>query len=171
MNQMRAKLLERGLVFPKGRRKFEVGIDALLEEGLETVAKRMKTLLDDMRAEWRDLDRRISAHDQEFAKYARSNQATKRLMTVPGIGPLTATALVAAVNDAATFCTARDLAAWLGLVPKQQITGGKPRLPGISRRGNAYLRELLIHGARAALAPLRQRDRHMAQRPALASTP
>ena len=118
----------------------------------------MRSLLDDMRAEWRDLDRRISALDQEFAKYARSNQATKRLMTVPGIGPLTATALVAAVNDAATFCTARDLAAWLGLVPKQQTTGGKPRLLGISRRGNAYLRQLLILGARAALAPLSKAD-------------
>jgi len=83
---------------------------------------------------------------------------TQRLTTVPGIGPLTATALVAAAGDASSFARARDLGAWLGLIPKQRPTGGKPKLLGISRRGNIYLRTLFIHGARAALPWLAKRE-------------
>lgn len=79
-------------------------------------------------------------------------------MTIPGVGTLTATALVAAIDDAAAFRRARDLPAWLGLVPRQHTTGGKPKLLGISRRGNSYLRRLFIHGARAALPTLSKTD-------------
>ncbi len=78
------------------------------------------------------------------------------MMTIPGIGPLVATALMAAVGRAETFKRGRDLAAWLGLVPKQATTGGRPKLLGISKRGNGYLRKMLIHGARAALPSLAQ---------------
>ena len=98
-----------------------------------------------------ELDRRIAKLDREFAERAKSDEATRRLLTIPGIGNLTATALVAAIDDAAAFSIARDLPAWLGLVPRQHTTGGKPRLLGINRRGNTYLRQLFIHGARAAL--------------------
>ena len=101
-----------------------------------------------------ELDRRIAAFDEEFAASARQDEAARRLATVPGIGPINATALVAAVGDASTFGRARDLAAWLGLVPKQATTGGRPRLLGITKRGNRYLRKNLIHGARAVLPPL-----------------
>ena len=79
-------------------------------------------------------------------------------MEVPGIGPLTATALIAAVDNAQAFKRGRDLAAWLGLVPRQATTGGKPRLLGISKRGNVYLRRLLVHGARSVLHPLAKSD-------------
>ena len=78
----------------------------------------------------------------------------RRLATIPGIGVLNATALVAAIGNGQTFARGRDLAAWLGLVPRQVTTGGKPRLVGITKRGNKYLRKLLIHGARAALPGL-----------------
>lgn len=107
-----------------------------------------------MRAEWRELDRRIEQFDDEFAAQARTDETARRLATIPGIGVLNATALVAAIGNAVTFARGRDLAAWLGLVPRQMTTGGRPRLAGISKRGNKYLRKLLVHGARAALPSL-----------------
>ena len=97
---------------------------------------------------------RIEAFDDEFAEMARNDEAARRLTTIPGIGVLNATALVAAIGDGRTFGRGRDLAAWLGLVPQQATTGGKPKLLGISKRGNRYLRKLLIQGARAALPTL-----------------
>lgn len=158
INQMRAILLERGLTFAKGRRKFEIGLDTLLDDAGADVSQRIRDLLIDMRQEWVELDRRIAALDREFADRAKSDEATRRLLTIPGIGNLTATALVAAIDDAAAFSIARDLPAWLGLVPRQNTTGGKPRLLGINRRGNTYLRQLFIHGARAALPTLSKVD-------------
>jgi transposase len=80
------------------------------------------------------------------------------LITIPGVGVITATALIAAIGKAETFERGRDLAVWLGLVPRQSTTGGKPRLMGISKRGNTYLRKLLIHGARAAMPYVAERD-------------
>lgn len=111
-------------------------------------------VIEDMRLEWSELDRRITALTAEFVARARDDQAARRLITIPGFGALNATALVAAIGLGETFRSARDLAAWLGLVPRQATTGGKPRLLGITKRGNAYLRTLLIHGARAALPSL-----------------
>lgn len=109
-------------------------------------------MVDDMRLEWRELDRRISALDDEFAERARTDEIACLLSTIPGTGVLNATALAAAIGNAQTFKRGRDLApAWLGLVPKQMATGGKPKLLGITKRGNVYLRKLIIHGARAAL--------------------
>ena len=151
INQLRAILLERGLSFALGRRKFEQAVDALLSAPKHGLSDRIYLLTDDMRHEWRELDRRINIMDREFLEYARADPAAKCLTSVPGIGPLTATALIAAVGNAASFQRARDLGAWLGLVPKQRTTGGKPKLLGISRRGNVYLRTLFIHCARAAL--------------------
>ena len=115
---------------------------------------RIRLLIEDMRAQWSELDRRIASFDAEFVAATRSDEAARRLSTIPGIGALNATALVAAVGDARSFARARDLAAWLGLVPRQATTGGRPRLLGITKRGNKYLRTLLIHGARAALPSL-----------------
>jgi transposase len=157
-NQLRAVLLERGLVFPKGRRKLELAIDALLLEVKPALAVRIQKLVADLREEWADIDKRITALDAEFLTRARADSATQRLMTIPGVGTLTATALVAAIDDAAAFRRARDLPAWLGLVPRQHTTGGKPKLLEISRRGNSYLRRLFIHGARAALPTLSKAD-------------
>jgi transposase len=104
-----------------------------------------------MQAEWQALDRRIAVLNREFLERARADAAVHRLVTIPGIGVLNATALVAAVGDALAFRKGRDLAAWLGLVPRQHTTGGTPKLLGITKRGNTYLRMLFIHGARAAM--------------------
>lgn len=154
INQLRAFLLERGVIVPQGRRKLELHLDALLARKEASLSPRTRLLIEDQRAEWRELDRRIEAFDTEFAQEARTNEAARLLLTIPGIGPLNATALVAAIGKAETFGRGRDLAAWLGLVPRQMTTGGKPKLLGISKRGNGYLRKMLIHGARAALPTL-----------------
>src|SRR5215204_6052008 len=149
INQIRAVLLERGLVIPQGRRKLEQHLAAMLDEGEGLpLSPRVRALVADMRAEWRELDRRIGAFDDEFAARARSDAAARRLATIPGIGVLNATALVTAIGTGEAFRRGRDLAAWLGLVPRQVTTGGKPRLVGITKRGSKYLRKMLIQGAR-----------------------
>lgn len=159
INQARAILLERGVIFPAGRRNFEVGLDALLEDGADAcVSARMLQLISELRAEWQVLDSRIEALNGEFVETARHDETMRRLMSIPGIGVLNATALSAAVGNGSGFDKARDLGAWLGLVPRQHSTGGKARLFGITKRGNKYLRTLLIHGARAALPSLSQSD-------------
>jgi transposase len=154
INQLRGVLAERGIIVPQGRRKLEVYLQALMAEVEIPLSPRTQALVEDMRAEWRELDRRISAFDDELATRARTDETARRLATIPGIGVLNATALTAAIGNAQTFRRGRDLAAWLGLVPKQMTTGGRPRLLGISKRGNVYLRKLIIHGARAALPTL-----------------
>jgi transposase len=119
-------------------------------------------LIADVRAQWLDLDRRIAGFDAEFVAFAKLDEDARRLATIPGIGVLNAKALTAAIGKAIgkgqAFAHGRDLSAWLGLVPRQATTGGEPMLLGISKRGNKYLRKLLIHGARAALPHIAERD-------------
>lgn len=153
-NQIRSVLLERGYIVAQGHARLRLLLRELLDTGVNTLSPRMVFLLGDMRARWDDLDHRIAAFDAEFATMARSDDRARRLTSIPGIGALNATALVAAVGDAATFTKGRDLAAWLGLVPRQATTGGKPRLLGITKRGSRYLRKMLIQGARAAMPTL-----------------
>ena len=105
-----------------------------------------------------ELDRRIAAFDAEFVRYAKDDEDARRLTTIPGFGAILSCALVASVGRAESFERGRDLSAWLGIVPRQFTTGGKPRLLGISKRGNSYLRRQLIHGARAALPYVAERD-------------
>jgi transposase len=155
INQLRAVLLERGITVAQGRRKLEQYLALSGEDAPPLpLSPRMRLLIDDMRAQWRELDRRIAASDAEFVAAARIDPTARRLVTIPGIGAINAMALVAAVGDARSFARARDLAAWPGLVPRQATTGGRPRLLGITKRGNKYLRTLLIHGAWAALPSL-----------------
>ena len=155
MNQMRSILLERGIVVPQGRRSLLDALAAVSAEGdASGLGRRVRLLLDDMLDQWRTLDARIAALDDEFADMARSDPAARRLATIPGVGVMNATALVAAIGDGRTFSRGRDLAAWMGLVPRQATTGGKPKLLGITKRGSKYLRKLIIQGARAALPAL-----------------
>jgi transposase len=159
INQARAILLERGIVVPQGKRKLECYLVALMEEPEGgALTARMRMLIADMQAQWQDLDRRIAAFEAEFVAFAKGDEDARRLTTIPGVGVMIASALIAAIGKAETFEHGRDLAAWLGLVPRQWTTGGKPRLMGISKRGNKYLRKLLIHGARAALPHVAERD-------------
>ncbi len=119
----------------------------------------MRMLLLELRDEWNKLEEQIDASNQELAQFAKKEDGCRRLLTIPGIGPLTATALTAAIGNGAAFRKGRDLAAWLGLVPRQHSTGGKARLLGISKRGDPYLRRLFVHGGRAVLAQVK-RERH-----------
>jgi transposase len=158
MNQIRSLLLERGHIVAQGRARLAARLKELLDGPVPTLSVRMTMLVNDMRARWQALDERIAAFDREFAEAAAQDTHARRLLTIPGVGALNATALVAAVGDAGTFARGRDLAAWLGLVPRQASTGGKPRLLGITKRGSRYLRKLLIQGARSAMPTLRKTD-------------
>ena len=131
INQLRAILLERGMVAPQGKRKLEQFLGVLMDEqGGAGLSLRMIVLVGDARAQWAELDRRISAFDAEFVRWVKDNEEARRLTTIPGVGPIVASALVAAVGRAESFDRGRDLAAWLGLVPRQFTTGGKPSCSG-----------------------------------------
>ncbi len=151
INHLRSLLLERGIVVAQGRKKLEDELAVFADEQYPDLSPRICLLVEDLRVQWRALDRRIAAFDSEFVKMARDDAAARRLMTIPGIGAINAKAFVAAVGGAEAFARGRDLAAWLGLTPRQATTGGRRKFLGISKRGNRYLRSTLIHGARAVL--------------------
>jgi transposase len=157
INHLRAVLLERGIMVAQGRRKLEKALPDILANAAG-ISPRIRQLISDLGEEWHTLDNRITSFDAELVSLARTDEAARRLASVPGIGSINATALVAAVGDGSAFARGRDMAAWLGLVPRQATTGGKPRLLGISKRGNRYLRKNLIHGARSVLPYLVLRD-------------
>lgn len=154
-NQLRAILLERGLTFPRGRKTLMRRLNQLPAE-LNGLGARIQQLVTDIHAESAELDKRIEALNDELAEVARRDDSARRLATIPGVGVINATALVAAIGDGSAFAKGRDLSAWLGLVPRQHTTGGKTKLLGISKRGNQYLRRQLIHGARSVLLRLKE---------------
>jgi len=158
-NQIRGLLAEFGLILPKGIGQIAQRIPELLEDADNGVPGMFRQLIDRLLAHFNDLHRQVLELEAQIKAWHRDNPASQRLAEVPGIGPITATALVASVGNARDFGNGRQLAAWLGLVPRQHSTGGKSVLLGISKRGDSYLRTLLIHGARAAiLAAQRKAD-------------
>ena len=156
-NRIHGFLLEYGIEAPKGTAALLRRLAEVLEDAENELPYEARALLAELGDEVRRLNERIGLFEAQQGAVAQRLPACQRLMGVPGIGMLTATALVAAVGDAAEFSNGRQLAAWLGLVPRQHSTGGRTRLLGISKRGDRYLRFLLIHGARSAL-------RHSARR-------
>jgi transposase len=159
INQARAVLLERGIVIPQGKRRLADYLNTLMSDPeAGGLSSRMRVLIADIQLQWQELDRRIEIFDAEFVAFAKENDDARRLVTIPGVGVTIASALIAAVGKAEAFDHGRDLAAWLGLVPRQSTTGGKPTLLGISKRGNKYIRRLLIHGARSILRFIAERD-------------
>ena len=154
INHLRALLLERGIVAPQGRRKLEEQLSTFADEdGIEALSPRIRLLIEDLRAEWRALDERIAVFDKEFVQMARNEEPVRRLVTIPGIGTINATALVAAVGNARAFRRGRDMAAWLGLTPRQMTTGGKPRLLHRQARQSLSSQELDPWRARRAASP------------------
>ncbi len=131
----------------------------ILEDAENLLSPRMRLLVAELRSELDKLEEQIDGVSKELAERAKQEDSSRRLLTVPGIGPLVATALTAAIGNGSGFAKARDLAAWLGLVPRQHSTGGKTRLLGISKRGDLYLRKLFVHGARAVITRVK-RDEH-----------
>lgn len=151
VNQIRGLLGERGIAVGQRVAVLRKKLPELLEDADNTLSDRFRRLLYGLREDLVVLGHRIEELDQEMLTIAGESEAAQRLQKIPGIGPVTATALVAAVGDGSSFQRGRDLAAWLGLTPRQHSSGGKERLLGISKRGDSYLRTLLIHGARAVL--------------------
>jgi len=160
INQIRGLLHEYGVVVARGSANLRKALPGILEDADNGLSPMFRELLHGLHRELSHLDDRIAEYDVRIAGLAQRSEAYRQVMSIPGIGPLTATALVAAAGDAKAFRNGREMAAWLGLVPKQHSTGGKARLLGISKRGDAYLRKLLIHGARAVLrVASRKQDR------------
>jgi transposase len=158
INQIRGLLLEHGITVAVGPAHLKRQIPSILEDADNLLSSRMRALLVELRDEWEKLETQIEKIDREFAQAAKKEENCRRLLTIPGIGPLTATALTAAIGNGQAFHKSRDLAAWLGLVPRQHSTGGKSRLLGISKRGNPYLRRLFIHGGRAVVARVKREE-------------
>ena len=150
-NQIRGLMLEYGVVVIKSASALRKAVPEILEDADNGLTPMFRELLCGLWDELLRLDQRINAYDTQIKHLSEQSELCKRLMTIPGIGPMVSTALVAAVSDGKAFKSGREMAAWLGLVPRQHSTGGKPRLLGISKRGDVYLRKLLIHGARSAL--------------------
>ncbi|WP_313034766.1 IS110 family transposase [Massilia alkalitolerans] len=151
INELRGLLAEYGEVFGTGRKAFDTGVKAALER----LAERLPMpLIDTLRDQWNELsrlDERIAKIEASLRAWLREDRAAKAIAEIPGVGLLTATAAVATMGDAKAFRSGREFAAWIGLVPGQTGSGGKVRLLGMTKRGDTYLRTLLIHGARAVL--------------------
>jgi len=151
INQIRGLLLERGITLRKGRCYVGAALPGILEDADAKLSGALRMLLAQLKLELDHLDLRIDEADALINKTARENEACQRLVAIPGIGPVTATAVIAAIGNGGAFRKGREFAAWMGLVPREHSTGGKQKLLGISKRGNSYLRRLLVQGARAVL--------------------
>lgn len=157
INQVRAFLLEYGLAVAVGRSALLKQLPAILEDAENAVSHVMRALLSQLQLRLKRIQDEIDEITAQIERISSSDSHCRRLRTIPGVGPLVATALIAAVGNGSQFRRSRDLAAWIGLVPRQHSTGGRSRLLGISKRGNHYLRRLLIHGARSVIQNV---DRH-----------
>lgn len=150
-NEIRGLLSEFGIAIGLGITQIRKALPMLLEDKETRLSARFKLLLSELAEELRQIDTHINEHEERIKAAAKEDDRIKRLLAIEGIGPISASALVAAVGDATQFANGRDMAAWLGLVPSQHSSGGKERLGHISKRGDTYLRTLLIHGARSVI--------------------
>ena len=160
INQIRAFLLERGVAVRQGLRFLRAELPSILATRCDVLAPRMVRLVEDLAGDWRRLDDRIEVLAGEIAALARQDAGCERLMSVPGIGPIISSAMVAAVGTGEAFSKGRDFAAWLGLVPKQMSTGDRTILGKISNRGNRCLRVLVVQAAWAVLIQPRSWERY-----------
>lgn len=156
INQIRGFLLECGIPVRQGLAGLREALPILLSQRTDVLSPRMIHLIEDLAGDWHRLDERIDAITGDITALARQDVGCQRLMGIPGVGVITASAMVAAIGTGAAFAKGRDFAAWLGLVPKQISTGGRTILGGLSKRGNRYLRTLFVGGAQVLL----QRPRH-----------
>jgi transposase len=150
-NQIRGLLGEYGIVIPQGIGHIAKRVPEILEDGENGLPGTFRQLLERLGDHLKELDRQVGELEVQIQSWHRENDASKQLARIPGIGPLTASALVASIGEAKNFENGRQLAAWLGRVPRQHASGGKQVLLGISKHGDSYLRTLLIHGARSVI--------------------
>jgi len=159
-NQIRGLLAEFGIVIPQGIGHIAKRLADILEDGENDLPGAFRQLLQRLGEHLKELDRQVGELEVQIQAWHRESAASKKLEQIPGIGPITASALVASIGDAKNFEDGRQLAAWLGLVPRQNSSGGKQTLLGISKRGDIYLRTLLIHGARAVIRVAERKANH-----------
>ena len=150
-NQIRGLLGEFGLVIPQGIYNIAKRVPELLEDAGNELPLAFRQLIEHLTEHLKDLDLQTKELEKQIIAWHRSSEISRKLEKIPGIGPLAATALVASIADARSFDNGRQVSDWLGLVPRQSSSGGKSTLLGMSKRGDAYLRTLLIHGARSAI--------------------
>jgi transposase len=150
-NQIRGLLTEYGIIIPQGIVNITKKIPEILEDAKNELPSYFRQLLRRLTDHLKVLDQQVSALDLQIQTSHKANEASVKLAKIPGIGPITASAMIASIGDAKCFKNGRQLAAWLGLVPRQHSSGGKSILGGISKRGDSYLRTLLIHGARSVV--------------------
>ena len=162
-NQIRGLVAEYGLVAPKEIVHLRRALPCWLEDPENGLSERFRRLLHGLWGDLRSLDDRMAELDREIALIAQSDPVAKRLQQLRGVGPIIATALVAAVGNGEQFANGRQMSAAFGLTPRQHSSGGKERLLGISKRGDAYLRSLLIHGARSVIRTARDKDDRLSQ--------
>ena len=151
-NQIRGLLAEFGIVIPKGIWHIPKRLPEILEDGENGLPGMMRELLQRLGENLKDMERQVGELERQIMLWHRDSEPSRKLEAIAGIGPITASAFVATVGDAKSFKNARQVPAWLGMVPRHEGTGGKVMLGGISKRGDVYLRTLLIHGARAVIA-------------------
>ncbi|KDN28313.1 transposase [Vibrio fortis] len=163
MNRMRALLSEFGLIIPVGRSSLMKQVPLMLEDAENELPLLARTLIADAYHHLDELNQRIADTEQVFDSFAKVSTNVQRVMKVRGIGPQTATAILASIGNGSQFDKSRDFSAWLGLVPKQYSTGGKPRLGRITKHGDKYLRTLLVHGARTVIANLGDKQDKLSQ--------
>ena len=156
-NQIRGLLGEFGLIVPQGIGYITTRVPELIEDADNLLPGSFRQLVQRLLDHLKELDRQVNEIEAQIQAWHRNSELSTRLAQVPGIGPITASALVASVGDAKNFDDGRQLAAWLGLVPRQHSSGGKSNLLGMSKRGDSYLRTLLIHGARSVIYRAGQR--------------
>jgi transposase len=156
-NQIRGLLGEYGLVVPQGITYIAQRVPALIDDAGNELPGSFRLLIQRLLEHLKALQQQVDEIETQIKAWHRNSEASQRLEKVPGIGPLTATVLVASVGDAKNFDNGRQFAAWLGVVPRQHSSGGKPTLLGMSKRGDAYLRTMLIHGARSVIYRATQR--------------
>jgi len=150
-NQIRGLLTEYGITLPQGISHVTRRLPEIIEDAENDLPGVFRGLLQRLVGHLRELHCQVQEVEEQIDAWHRSNEGSQKLAKIPGIGPLTASALVASIGDAKSFRNGRELAAWLGLVPRQHSSGGKVWLQGISKRGDGYLRMLLVHGARSAI--------------------
>lgn len=163
VNQIRGLLSEYGIVISRRVESLRNALPDILEDAENKLTADFRILLKGLQEDLIHLDDRIGSQDQVIKRLAQEHEGAKRLQQLRGIGPITATALIAAIGDGRQFARGRDAAAWCGLVPGQHSSGGKSKLLGISKRGDTYLRTLMIHGARAVLRYPQNKDDRLSQ--------
>jgi len=151
VNQIRGLLLERGITLPKGRRHVDAALPGILTDPATKLSGTVLVLLTELKLELAQLAEKIDRADKSMEKIAQENEACQRLVTMPGVGPVISTAIIATIGNGAAFRRGRDFAVWLGVVPEEHSTGGKQVLWQIPRRGNQYLRMLFVQGARSVM--------------------